>query len=131
MKKLLSEFKQFALQGNVVNLAVGMMIALAFQAVVASFIADLLTPLIGLFSRDGFEGLVLQVGGATLHYGAFLTAVLHFFIMAFVVFCLVRVMNRLYTRKEEAKKPARTCSFCITEIAEKATRCHACTSHIE
>jgi len=135
MKKFLKEFKDFALKGNVLNLAVGVIIGASFQGVVSSLTENILSPIIGLLTRQNFDSLKLEVLGITLKYGAFITSVINFIIMAFVVFLLVRMMNRLLTiGQEKPKAPAPTkkqCPYCFSEISIKATRCPACTSQLE
>jgi len=134
MKKFLKEFKDFALKGNVLNLAVGVIIGAAFQGVVSSLTENILSPIIGLLTRQNFDSLMLQVLGITLKYGAFITSVINFIIMAFVVFLIVRTMNKILTiGQEKPKDPIPTkkqCAFCFSEIDIKATRCPACTSQL-
>ena len=132
MKKFFREFQEFALKGNVVSLAVGMIIGMAFQGVVTSLTDNILSPLIGLLIGQNFDSLTWNVWGVTLGYGAFITSVVNFVILAFVVFLLVRAMNRLLAAKEqkEAEAPKRLCPFCMTEVRPKATRCPACTSEL-
>ena len=131
-KKFLKEFKEFAIRGNVMSLAVGVIIGSAFQGVVASLTDNILSPIIGLFTRQNFDSLVLSVLGITLRYGAFITSVINFIIMAFVVFLLVRFMNKLLSLGEEKKEPepARLCPHCKTALHKEATRCPACTSEL-
>ena len=137
MKKFLKEFKDFAFKGNVMNLAVGVIIGAAFQGVVTSLTVNILSPIIGLFTKQNFDSLQLEVIGVTLKYGAFITSLINFVIMAFVVFWLIRVMNILLTfdtrkKKPEAPKPTKKqCTFCFSEIDIKATRCPACTSQLD
>ncbi len=132
MKKFLQEFKAFALKGNVMSLAVGVIIGGAFQGVVTSLTDNILSPLIGLFTRQNFDDKALEFLGVTLRYGAFLTSVINFLIMALVVFLLVRAMNRLMPeRNPEPEPPKPRCPYCLTEIKAGATRCPACTSHLE
>ena len=95
MKKFLQEFKSFAMKGNVLDLAVGVIIGAAFQAVVASLTKNILAPIIGLFAKQNFDALHWEVLGTTIGYGAFITSLINFIIMAFVVFLLVKAMNRL------------------------------------
>lgn len=134
MKKFIQEFKAFALRGNVIDLAVGVIIGAAFQAIVKSLTEDIISPIIGLFANTDFTDLVIPIG-AGIRYGAFLTAVLNFVIMAFLVFLLVKGMNRLASlgKKTEAPKAPTTkaCPYCCTEIAIAATRCPHCTSVLE
>ncbi len=132
MKKFLKEFKTFALKGNVMNLAVGVIIGGAFQGVVTSLTDNILSPLIGLFTRQNFDDKALEFLGVTLRYGAFLTSVINFLIMALVVFLLVRAMNRLIPEKKpEPELPKPKCPYCLTEVKVGATRCPACTSQLE
>ncbi|MCL2588742.1 MAG: large conductance mechanosensitive channel protein MscL [Oscillospiraceae bacterium] len=129
MKTFFREFREFALRGNAMTLAVGMIIGLAFQGVITSLTDNILSPIIGLFVRQNFDALEWSVLGVTLHYGAFITAVLNFIILAFVVFLIVRGMNRLFSAKEQVEEETEPhCPFCFTTIHEGATRCPACTS---
>ena len=133
-KKFLNEFKLFALRGNVMSLAVGVIIGSSFQGVVTSLTENILSPIIGLFTKQNFNSLELGILGTTLRYGAFITSVINFIIMAFVVFILVRIMNKLLTlgeHKKEEPPPARLCPFCKTALHKDATRCPACTSQLE
>ena len=93
MKKFLGEFKEFALRGNVMDLAIGVIIGAAFQAIVTSLTGDIISPLLGLFGQVNFDSLAITVGQATIRYGAFLTAVLNFVIMALVIFLFVKLTN--------------------------------------
>lgn len=156
MKKFLNEFKAFALRGNVIDLAVGVIIGGAFQAIVKSMVDDLIMPFVGLATgginfTDQFVVLKLAEGvsegtkyasltaakdaGATVFaYGSFITAVINFIIMAIVIFLFVKGINNLHKlgkkNVEEAPAEATTkiCPFCKSEIAIDATRCAHCTS---
>jgi len=135
IKKFMNEFKEFALRGNVMSLAVGVIVGSSFQGVVTSLTTNILSPIIGLFTRQNFEYLELNVLGISLKYGAFITSVINFIIMAFVVFLLVRAMNRLLLLGEKKKKvepvaPPRLCVYCKTVLHPEATRCPACTSEV-
>ena len=140
MKKFLNEFKAFALKGNVLHLAVGVIVGGAFQSVITSLTENILSPIIGLIASKNFDELALTIPfppqdtTVVLKYGAFLTSVINFFILALVVFLIVRAMNRVL---EIGKKPepaavvaACKCPFCLSEVAKEATRCPACTSEI-
>ncbi|MDD6176145.1 MAG: large conductance mechanosensitive channel protein MscL [Firmicutes bacterium] len=135
MKKFLSEFKKFALRGNVIDLAVGVIIGGAFQAIVSSLVGDVISPLLGLIAKEDFSGWVWTVGGVEVKYGSFLTAVINFLLMALVIFLLLRGLNKLLSigKKPEAPKAPTTkiCPFCKSEIALDATRCPHCTSVLE
>jgi large conductance mechanosensitive channel len=133
MRKLLAEFRDFTLRGNVLSLAVGVIIGGAFQGIITSLTENIISPIIGVFMRQNFDSLEFSALGVTLRYGAFLTAVLNFIIMAFVVFLLARFMNALLSRgkKEEAPAaPERLCPYCKTALHAEATRCPACTSQL-
>lgn len=106
MKKFLQEFKEFAMRGNVMDLAVGVIIGGAFSAITTSLINDIIMPIIGIFvSEASFADLYFYVNGATITYGNFIQAVLNFIIMAFIVFCMVKAINKLSRKKEEAPPP--------------------------
>jgi len=133
MKKFFNEFKQFALRGNVINLAVGVLIGASFQGIVTSFTNHILSPIIGIFARQNFDSLQLEIFDTTIMYGAFITSVVDFAIIAFIIFLIIRLMNKIScicTKPAEEKPPARKCPFCITEIADEATRCPFCTSEL-
>lgn len=135
MKKFLKEFKEFAMRGNVIDLAVGVIIGAAFQKIVTSLVNDVVSPIIGIVAKQNFNDLVLEFAGVTVKYGAFITEVINFIIMAFVIFVMVKALNKLSTigkKEEEEKEPdTKKCPYCCTEIDIKATRCPHCTSEIE
>ena len=136
MKKFMKEFKDFAMRGNVIDLAVGVIIGGAFKGIVDSLVKDIISPLIGLVAKKDFSALSVKVLEVDVHYGAFITAVINFLIMAFVIFLLVKGLNSLSAlgkKKEEAVEAVTTkkCPFCFSEIAIEATRCPHCTSVIE
>ena len=111
MKKFLQEFKTFAMRGNVMDLAVGVIVGGAFSSITNSLINDIIMPIVGIFvSQASFADLTLSVGGAVITYGNFIQAVLNFVILAFVVFCMVKAVNRVAhtQKKEEAPPPAPT-----------------------
>ncbi|MBR5219196.1 MAG: large conductance mechanosensitive channel protein MscL [Clostridia bacterium] len=135
MKKFFKEFQQFIQRGNVIDLAVGVIIGAAFQAIVKSLTDDILSPLIGLVGKTDFSAMVWTVRGVEVKYGAFITAVINFLIMAFVVFLIVKAINKisdLTKKKEEVIEAVTTkkCPFCCSEIAIEATRCPHCTSEV-
>ena len=121
MKRFLSEFKTFIARGNVMDLAVGVIIGGAFKSITDSLTNDILMPLLGLLvNRVSFSDLTLTLGSATIAYGSFLEAVLNFIIMAFAVFCIVKAFNRLHRKKEEAApapKPSKE-ELLLTEIRD-------------
>ena len=105
MKAFLREFKTFASRGNVIDLAVGVMLGSAFSAITNSLINDIVMPFLGIFtSQITFSDLTLTIGGAVIAYGNFIQAVLNFLVMSFVIFCMVKAINRLHRKKEEAPK---------------------------
>ena len=106
MKKFMEEFKQFIARGNVMDMAVGVIIGGAFSSITTSLINDIIMPILGIFSlTDSFASLTLEVGDAVIAYGNFIQAVLNFLIMAWVVFCIVKALNKLHRKKEEAPAP--------------------------
>lgn len=153
MKKMLKEFKQFAIKGNMIDLAVGMIIGTSFNKIVSSLVNDMIMPLLGIFTGkidfaklfialDGktYETLAAaeEAGAACFKYGAFLAGLLDFIIMAFIVFLFIRGINKLREANKEPEAPAtpaepttKICPFCKSEISIEATRCPHCTSELE
>jgi len=148
---MLKEFKEFAMRGNVVDMAVGIIIGGAFGTIVKSLVADVLMPPLGMLMggvdfSDFFivlkEGAkpgpyaaladAQAAGAVTVNYGLFLNTVISFLIVAFAVFLLIRSINRLQRQKVEAPEEPTTkdCPFCFSTIAIKATRCPSCTSEV-
>ena len=103
MKKFLEEFKTFALKGNVMDMAVGVIIGAAFQAIVSSLVSDIISPLLGSFAGMNFDSLSVSINGATLAYGKFITAVINFLIMALVLFMIVKTINKISSMFHEEK----------------------------
>lgn len=132
MKKFLAEFKAFALQGNVMSLAVGVIIGAAFQSIIKSLTDNLISPLIAIFTRDtGLADLSITLFNSQFKYGAFIMSVINFLITALIVFIIVKIMNRLTKAKDdEDKETEKTCPFCHTEIPVEAIRCPHCTSDL-
>lgn len=138
--KLMEEFKKFIMRGNVMDMAVGVIVGGAFTAIVTSLNQDILTPILGIFGGMDFSNLYFKMGskeGAPiLAYGNFITAVINFLITAFVIFILVKginVLNDRFSKKEETPKeePAtKQCPYCLNEIPIGATRCGYCTSEL-
>lgn len=133
---MFKEFKEFAMRGSVVDMAVGIVIGAAFGAIVSSLVADVLMPPIGLvLGNVDFANLVINLSDTvTINYGKFLNAVVSFLIVAFALFLVVRGMNRL-KKKAETPPPAapttKDCPFCATAIPIKAVRCPHCTSEVK
>ncbi len=134
MKKFFSEFKEFISRGDVMNLAVGVIIGSAFQAIVNSLVKDIVSPVIGLFANTNFDNLMIKVGDVEIKYGSFLTALINFIIMAFIIFLIVKAVNNLTNaiiKKEEKSPTTKKCPFCCSTIDVNAKRCPHCTSSLE
>lgn len=149
------EFKEFALKGNVIDLAIGVIIANAFQKIVSSLVNDIIMPLISLITTDiDFTDLALTVGNVSITYGNFITAVIDFLLVAFCLFLFVKYINKLNNlnkgildskllrklnkKNKDKNEPApvpepttKICPFCLSEINAKATRCAHCTSELK
>lgn len=135
MKKFLREFKEFALKGNVMDLAVGVIIGAAFQGLVTAFTESFINPIINSIGGAEVAGHIEIFGtGQYIEYGAFLTAVVNFIIMAFVIFMIMKGINALSKlgKKEDAAVAVltRKCPYCFGEIDIKATKCMHCTSDV-
>lgn len=138
-KGFIAEFKKFILRGNVLDMAVGVIVGGAFTAIVTSLNQDILTPLLGLIGGTDFSHLTVTLGeGETapvLMYGNFITAIINFLITAFVIFLLIKLINGItskFSKKEEPAAPTtKTCPYCKSSIAIEATRCPHCTSMLE
>ena len=151
MSKLLNEFKKFAVQGNMLDMAVGMIIGAAFKDIVNSVVNDLIMPVVSMFrGKVDFANMFIALDGNTyatlddaknatsvIAYGQFVTQVINFVILAFVIFMMVKMVNKVRTAAEKpAEVPApaepteKTCPFCQSTISIKATRCPHCTSEL-
>lgn len=142
MKKFFEEFKKFISRGNVMDMAVGVIIGGAFTAIVNSLVNDIFMPLLSLIT-GGFDiaGMSVSFGvgdnAATLNYGAFLSAVINFLLIALVIFCIIKAMNTAkdkMLKKQEEEAPAPTtkkCPYCMSEIDIQAIRCPHCTSELQ
>ena len=144
---MLKEFKKFALRGNMIDLAVGMIIGSAFTGIVNSLVNDIIMPVVSIFtgkvdftnwfiSLDGSHYPTLEAaqaaGAATFNYGSFISNVFNFIIMAFVVFMFVKLMNKLSHKEEAPAAPTtKKCPYCQSEISIEATRCPHCTSDLK
>ena len=138
----MADFKKFIMRGNVMDMAVGVIVGGAFTSIVTSLNKDVLTPMLALFGGIDFSYLQFVMGegeeAPVLLYGNFITAVINFLITAFVIFLLIRAINKvndLLTKKEEEAPPVapttKECPYCKSTIAIGATRCPNCTSHLE
>ena len=136
MKKFLEEFKTFISRGNVMDMAVGVIIGGAFSNIVTSLVDDIINPIRGIFGGINFDQLSVKLAGdATLNYGKFITAVINFLIMALIIFIIVKTLNKAAEKfsapKEEEVPTTKVCPFCKSEIPLEATRCPHCTSVLE
>ncbi len=139
MKKFFEEFKDFIARGNVMDMAVGVIIGGAFTAIATSLNKDIITPILAIFGGVDFSNLTLKMGTSDnapiLMYGSFLTAVINFLITAFIIFCLIKALNKAasFAKKEEIlEQPTeKECPFCKSKIDISATRCPHCTSQLE
>jgi large conductance mechanosensitive channel len=146
-KEMLKEFKEFAMRGNVLDMAVGIIIGAAFGKIVTSLVNDVIMPPIGLLlGKVDFSSLFINLSGqtyaslaeaqkagaATLNYGVFLNTIINFLIVAFAVFLLIRQVNRFVKKKEAPAAPTtKDCPHCLSTIPIKATRCPHCTSQLQ
>ena len=149
MKKFLEEFKAFAMRGNVVDMAIGVIIGGAFGKITTSLVNDIFMPLLGLITGGvNFGGLfyaldgnqyasveaAAEAGVGTINYGAFVQYIIDFVLVAFCMFLVIKLMNGMKKKEEEAPAPAkepRLCPYCRMEIADDATRCGHCTSVLD
>ena len=143
---MFKEFKEFSLRGNVLDMAVGIIIGAAFGKIVSSFVSDILMPPLGLLlGQVDFASLFInlgdqayatlaeakEAGAATLNYGVFINTVVDFLLVALAIFLLVRQVNRLLRKDTPPPPPnAKDCPFCFSKVALKATRCAFCTSEL-
>lgn len=136
-KGIIAEFKEFINRGNVMDLAVGVIIGAAFKAIVDSLVADLISPIIGSIFKMDFSDLSVNINGAELMYGKFIMAIINFFIIAIVLFLIIKAFNKArdMSKKPVVEAPAapttKVCPFCKSEIAIDACRCPHCTSKLD
>lgn len=155
---MLKEFKEFALKGNIMDLAIGVVIGGAFQKIVTSLVEDIIMPCISILTgKVDFSDMLFTVGNASIKYGNFITTIVNFLIIAFSIFIVVKYLNKLrdlkdigeglaskldktgkLIKKKEVQEEevvveptVKTCPYCLAEIPYKATRCSHCTSHLE
>ena len=142
---MIKEFKEFIMKGNVIDMAVGIIIGLAFGKIVTSLVEDIIMPPIGLLlGKVDFSNLYInlsgntypslaaakQAGAATISYGLFINTLLNFLVVAFAVFMLVKWVNHMRGNKTEAAVTTKPCPYCLSKIPLEATRCPQCTSQI-
>lgn len=151
---MLKEFKEFALKGNVMDMAIGVIIGGAFQKIVTSLVNDIIMPAIAIFTgKVDFSDLVFTIGNSSIKYGSFITTIVDFLIIAFSIFISIRIITKLNDRtkanmekmaeknkflknKKKKNEPVpepttKICPYCLSEINIKATRCPHCTSELE
>jgi large conductance mechanosensitive channel len=143
---MLKEFKEFIMRGNVVDLAVAVIIGVAFGKIITSFVEDMLMPPIGLaLGNVDFSNLFLnlsgkdypsvaaakQAGAATLNYGIFFNNIINFLIIAFVIFLLIKQINRMQEPAPASAPTAKDCPYCLSSVPLKATKCAFCTSELK
>ncbi len=139
MKKLIIEFKEFALRGNVLDMAVGIIIGVAFGKIVTSFVNDVIMPPIGLLlGQVDFSNLTLTLkqksetsDAVIIKYGVFINTVIDFVIVVFVIFLLIKQVNRFKKKEKPVEVTTKICPFCQTNIPALATRCPNCTSELK
>jgi len=142
---MFKEFKEFAMKGNVLDMAVGIIIGAAFGKIISSFVSDLLMPIIGLLlGKVDFSNLFITLSGqsyptiaaakaagaATFNYGIFINTVIDFLIIAFAIFLMIKQVNRFKRQPPAADPTTKDCSFCASAIPIKASRCPHCTSQL-
>lgn len=139
MKRFFEEFKAFIAKGNVMDLAVGVIIGGAFSAIVTSLTDNIIKPIINCIGGADIQGKIHLIGDNYIDYGAFLSAVINFLIMALIIFCMVKALNKMMelgkkldkTEAPEAPEPTtKVCPFCKSEIDINATKCPHCTSDL-
>lgn len=135
IKKFFEEFKAFAMRGNVLDMAVGVVVGGAFTAIVNSLVSDIINPIVGLFFSMDFSGVAIHVGDVDIMIGSFISAIINFIIVAFVLFSVIKAINAMHKKPEAPAAPAepttKVCPYCASEIAIKAVRCPHCTTKLE
>jgi large conductance mechanosensitive channel len=134
VKSILDEFKAFALRGNVIELAVAVILGLAFNSVIQALVGGILLPFVAaIFGKPNFDALTFKVGEGVIRYGSFLTAVATFVLIALALFVVIKAFNQITRPRGEAPEPPKTrdCPYCLTAIPVRARVCSACTSPVE
>lgn len=135
MKIFFDEFKKFISRGNVMDMAVGIIIGGAFTAIVTSLVEDIITPILGIFGGMDFSDVVLTINGSNFGIGKFITAIINFLLIALVLFSIIKAINKAQTigkkKEEEAAPTTKKCPYCLSEIPLEATRCPHCTSELK
>ena len=134
MKSFMKEFKEFISRGNVMDMAVGIIIGGAFTAIVTSLVEDVITPIIGMIGGFDFSSFVVTVNNSNIAIGNFINAVINFLLIAFVLFSIIKAMNKAASigkkPEPEAEPTTKICPYCKSEISIEATRCPHCTSQL-
>ena len=134
MKAFMKEFKEFISRGNVMDMAVGIIIGGAFTAIVTSLVEDIITPIIGMIGGFDFSGLVITVNNSPIAVGKFINAIINFLLIAIVLFSIIKAVNKAASiakkPEEEAAPTTKVCPYCKSEIPIEATRCPHCTSQL-
>ena len=134
MKAFMKEFKEFISRGNVMDMAVGIIIGGAFTAIVTSLVEDIITPIIGMIGGFDFSGLVVTVNNSPIAVGNFINAIINFLLIAIVLFSIIKAVNKAASiakkPEEEAAPTTKICPFCKSESSIEATRCPHCTTHL-
>ena len=135
MKKIAKEFKEFISRGNVMDMAVGVIIGGAFTAIVTSLVNDIIMPVLSLLTGGfDFTALCVKLGegeeAATLNYGAFIAAIINFILIALVIFFIIKSINKV-SKKKEPEATTKECPYCFEKISIKATRCPHCTAQLD
>jgi large conductance mechanosensitive channel len=145
MKRIMADFKEFIMRGNVLDMAIGIIVGVAFGKIVTSLVNDVIMPPIGLLlGKVNFKDLYINLSGTpftsldaaqaagapTINYGMFLNTVLDFVIVAFIIFLMIRMFNKFKRQPTPEEPTHKECPYCITRIPVKATRCPSCTSNL-
>ena len=134
MKAFMKEFKEFISRGNVMDMAVGIIIGGAFTAIVTSLVEDIITPIIGMIGGFDFSGLIITVNNSPIAVGKFINAIINFLLIAIVLFSIIKAVNKAASiakkPEEEAAPTTKVCPYCKSEIPIEATRCPHCTSQL-
>lgn len=129
---MFKEFKEFIARGNVLDMAIGIIMGSAFTAIVTSMVDDILMPVIsGLTAGIDYQDIVFNVGGASLKVGNFINAIISFLIIAFVMFLIVKGLNSLHKEEKEEEVTEKECPYCKSSIPVEASRCPHCTSKLD
>ena len=131
MAEIWKEFKAFAFKGNLIDLAIAFVLGVAFTTVVTSLVNDIIMPIVGaIVSDDSFTSLTFEFLGVEILYGSFLSALVYFLIVAWVLFLIIKAINRMQRPAAEESPATRECPYCLSSIPRLARRCPNCTSEV-